>query len=54
MDNYTHYIQPILALDRISIHNALFPETELHVLGFGRLKDGAFQVIAEQPYIKGE
>ena len=42
-----YYIQPILALDRISPHNALFPETELHVLGFGRLKDGAFQVIAE-------
>lgn len=48
-----YYIQPILALDRISLHNALFPETELHVLGFGRLEDGEFQVIVEQPYIKG-
>ncbi len=48
-----YYIQPILALDRISLHNALFPETELHVLGFGRLEDESFQVIAEQPYIKG-
>ena len=48
-----YYIQPVLALDRISLHNALFPETELHVLGFGRLEDESFQVIAEQPYIKG-
>ena len=23
------------------------------MLGFGRLKDGAFQIIAEQPFIKG-
>ena len=48
-----YYIQPVLALDRVSLHNSLFPETELHLLGFGRLADGAFQVIVEQPYVQG-
>jgi hypothetical protein len=48
-----YYIQPILALDRISLHNAFFPETKLTVVGFGRLKSGAFQVIVEQSYIQG-
>ena len=49
-----YYILPILALDRISLHNAYFPETRLKVLGFGRTSDGAFQVIVEQPHIQGE
>lgn len=31
-----YYILPILALDRISLHNAYFPETQLNVIGFGR------------------
>ena len=31
-----YFVQPILALDRISLHNAYFPETKLTVLGFGR------------------
>ena len=48
-----YYIQPILALDRISLHNAHFPETKLIVVGFGRLKSGEFQIIVEQPYIQG-
>ena len=48
-----YYIQPILALDRISLHNAFFPETRLLVIGFGRFRDGAFHVIVEQPYIQG-
>lgn len=48
-----YYIQPILALDRISLHNAFFPETKLSVVGFGRLKNGSFQVIVEQQYIQG-
>ena len=44
-------IQPILALDRISLHNAYFPETTLMVLGFGRTVDGEFKIIVEQaPY----
>lgn len=48
-----YYIEPILALDRISLHNAYFPETQLSVLGFGRDADGAFRIIAEQQFIEG-
>ena len=48
-----YYIQPILALDRISLHNAFFPETKLLVAGFGRLTGGEFQIIVEQQYIQG-
>ena len=48
-----YYIQPILALDRISLHNAYFPETKLTVVGFGRLYSGEFQIMVEQPYIQG-
>ena len=49
-----YYILPILALDRISLHNTYFPETRLMVIGFGRTRKGEFQVIVEQPYIQGE
>lgn len=48
-----YYIEPILALDRISLHNAYFPETRLSVLGFGRDDDSAFRIIAEQQFIEG-
>lgn len=48
-----YFIQPILALDRISLHNAYFPETTLTVLGFGRTAEGDFKVITEQPFIEG-
>ena len=40
-----YYILPELALDRITLHNTLFPETKLVVLGFGRTSDGNFQII---------
>ena len=43
-----YYIQPVLALDRISLHNTFFPETRLAVVGFGRTSDGDFQIIAKQ------
>jgi hypothetical protein len=49
-----YFIQPIFALDRISLHNTYFPETKLTVLGFGRNKGGEFKIIAEQPYIDGQ
>ena len=49
-----YYIYPVLALDRISLHNAYFPETRLIVIGFGRTSEGAFQIIVEQPHIQGE
>ena len=48
-----YFIQPIFALDRISLHNTYFPETKLTILGFGRDKRGDFKIIAEQPYIEG-
>ena len=49
-----YYISPELALDRISLHNAYFPQTAMQVLGFGRNRNGDFQVIVEQPFIQGE
>lgn len=49
-----YYIQPILALDRISLHNTYFPETRLLVVGFGRTTEGDFQIITEQSFIQGE
>lgn len=48
-----YFIEPILALDRISLHNAYFPQTAMRVLGFGRSTDGGFKIIVEQPYIEG-
>ena len=47
-----YFVQPILALDRITLHNTYFPETTLYVLGFGRA-DGEFKIIVEQPFVKG-
>ncbi|MBQ8867676.1 MAG: hypothetical protein IJ013_08155 [Bacteroidaceae bacterium] len=49
-----YFIEPILALDRISLHNTYFPETRLTVLGFGKTSSGDFRIIVEQPFIKGE
>jgi len=48
-----YYIQPILALDRIALYNAYFPETKLTVLGFGRDSEGLFQIIVEQSFVQG-
>jgi len=48
-----HYNVLRLALDRIIIHNAIFPASSLVVKGFGRNKDGQFVVIARQNYIVG-
>ena len=48
-----YFILPILALDRIALHNAYFPETKLTVLGFGRDVKGEFKIICEQPFIGG-
>ena len=41
-------------LDGITLHNAHFPEAAIKVLGFGRNENGDFQVIIDQPFIKGE
>lgn len=48
-----YFVQPVFALDRISLHNAFFPETRLKVIGFGKTKDNNFQILVEQPFIIG-
>ena len=48
-----HYNILRLALDRIIIHNAVFPDSALKVIGFGRNERAEFVVLVEQPYIKG-
>ena len=40
------------ALESIAIHNRLFPETAMKIVGFGK-SDGEFCVIIEQPRING-
>lgn len=49
-----YFIQPIHALDRISLHNTYFPETTLSVLGFGRDEKGNFKIIVEQAFVEGD
>ena len=48
-----YFIQPILALDRISLHNAYFEETEMKVLGFGRNTQNNFVIVVEQAFVHG-
>ena len=49
-----YFIQPIFALDRITLHNTYFPETRLNVIGFGRDSNSEFKIIVEQSFIDGE
>ena len=39
------------ALEAIVLHNTLFPETQMSVIGFTRDSDGLFRCILTQPYI---
>ena len=39
------------ALEAIVLHNTLFPETQMIVIGFTRDADGLFRIILTQPYI---
>ena len=39
------------ALESIILHNAIFPETSMNVIGFTRDADGMFRTILTQPYI---
>lgn len=39
------------ALEAIVLHNAIFPETQMNVIGFTRDSDGLFRIILTQPYI---
>ena len=48
-----YYILPMLALDRITLHNTLFPATRMLVLGFGRTTQGDFQILVQQQFIHG-
>ena len=49
-----HYNVLRLALDRIIIHNAIFPETYLVVMGFAKDRFGQFVVVVRQPYVEGD
>ena len=51
----SHYIDnPQSLLDKIILHNSLFPETAYEVLGFGRDRGGTFRVIAKQRFVEGK
>lgn len=39
------------ALDAIVLHNYLFPETAMYVIGFTRDSDGLLRIILTQPYV---
>ena len=40
------------ALEAIALHNALFPETIMRIVGFTRDDDELFRIILTQPYIE--
>ena len=48
-----YFITPQFALDRITLHNTLFPGAALKITGFGRNSKGEFQFLVEQPFIQG-
>lgn len=50
VNNLSQHEEPIEFLDRLAIHNALFPETKYTLLGFNRT-DGEFSAIVKQPFI---
>ena len=39
------------ALDAIVLHNCLFPETAMKVIGFTRDRDGLMRIVLTQPYV---
>ena len=42
------------ALEAIVLHNTIFPETQMKVIGFTRDSDGLFRVILTQPFVPCE
>ena len=48
-----HYNVLRLALDRIIIHNAIFPDSAMKVLGYGCDENHQFVIVVEQPYCAG-
>lgn len=53
MISLKHYNVLRLLIDRIVIHNAVFPDSTMTVLGFGKDSHGVFVTIIRQPYIIG-
>lgn len=49
-----HGNEPLEYLDRLAIHNYLFPETPCEVVGFTKVGQGLFAVIVKQPFVKKE
>ena len=49
----TGYNNLLEALESIEIHNLLFPETAMGIVGFGR-SDGEFAIIFTQAFVEGE
>ena len=49
----TGYNNLLEALESIEIHNLLFPETAMEIVGFGR-SDGEFAIIFTQAFVEGE
>jgi hypothetical protein len=45
------YSTTLKALDAIVLHNALFTETPMNVIGFTRDSDGLFRIVLTQPYV---
>lgn len=43
-----------IALDRMVLHNQLFPNTAYALIGFGRDSLGHFRIIAKQKFVQGE
>jgi len=43
-----------IALDRMVLHNQLFPNTAYSIIGFGRDSLGHFRIIAKQKFVQGE
>ena len=40
------------SLEAIALHNSLFPETAMRVIGFTRDSDGLLRIVLTQPYIR--
>ena len=48
-----HYNNLQGLLDKIILHNSIFPETAYTVLGFGKDKGGVFRIIVRQKFVRG-
>lgn len=56
--DFSHYMSMSAFLDRITIHNAIFPETRMEITGFG-LRDDAtdntgYVAVVRQPFVRGK